>query len=206
MLLTVLVREIRHAARVAAAALGVLVAFAAAATVASAHHSSALLGVEEVDGVQNIGGEDVLVTRHGDPLQDFTAGGARSAPSLLPGEADTPEARDIAASCSTINRTSDDTANATQPASAATIKVIYAYPTDVGNRLSTYGPVIQSGVKSITERIAYETGDTKSLRFDLGTSTGPNCVDVQTVALSGPSSVYLAVSYTHLTLPTNREV
>jgi antitoxin (DNA-binding transcriptional repressor) of toxin-antitoxin stability system len=173
-------------------ALGAALFLGSAASPASAHDPFG--GVDEVDKIQTVNGEEVEVSRHGDPISDFTAHGARSVPApVFSMDPSAGEARDVAPSCTTVSRGTDDTANAVQPSSSATIKVIYAYPTDVGNRLSTYAPVIQSGIKSVTERIAYETNDTKSLRFDLGTSAGPDCVDVQTVALSGPSSAYLAV-------------
>lgn len=180
-----------HSGRVSVAALAAALVLAASASPASAQ--DAFGGTEEVNTIQTVNGEEVEVSRHGDPINDFTAHGARSlsAPGFPIGS-EAPETRDVAASCTTVSRGTDDTAHAVQPSSSAVIKVIYAYPTDVGDRLGTYAPVIQSGVKSITERIAYESNDTKSLRFDLGTSAGSGCVDIQTIALNGASSTYLA--------------
>lgn len=167
-------------------------AFALPAAASADHPLSG--AVEEVEKVQRVGGEEVVVSRHGDPIGDFTDEAAGIIPAeSAPGEpAGGPEARDVAASCSTIDRGTDNTVNAVHPSSSAVIKVIYAYPTDIGNRLSSYAPVIQSAVKTMTERIAYESGNTKSLRFDLGTAAGSQCVDIQTVALSGTTAVYLA--------------
>lgn len=184
------------AARPLAVTAGVMLALAGYVPTASADHPFAGGATGEVEKVQEVGGEEVVVSRHGDPIHDFLDDGARTTPAeSVPGEpAGSPSARDVASSCTTVNRDTDNTANAVHPSSSPVIKVIYAYPTDIGNRLATYAPVIQSGVKTMTERIAYESGNTKSLRFDLGTSAGPDCVDIQTIALSEASSTYLAVS------------
>ena len=177
------------AGTLSAAGLGCVLALAIPAAPALADHP--FDGVDEVQTTQRVAGEEVVVSRHGDPLEDFIEDGARSLPAAEP-PASSGTTREVADSCSTINRSTDDATNAVHPASSPTIKVIYAYPTDVGNRLSAYAPVIQSGVKTITERIAFESGNAKSLRFDLGSAAGPDCVDIQTVALSGPAASYLA--------------
>ncbi len=186
-------RGIPHLGYVRGALSGCLVVLAAAAAPAAADHP--LTGAtSEVTKVQRVGGEEVVVSRHGDPLEDFTDEGAGSTPALSPGAAQSRSARDVAASCTANQSGTDNTANAVHPSSSAVIKVIYAYPTDIGNRFATYAPVIQSGVKTMTERIAFESGSLKSLRFDLGTPAGSGCVDIQAVALSLPSSAYLATS------------
>ena len=168
-----------------------LITLGVSAPLAPAHHLGA---IQEVTKTQTVGGEEVEVSRHGDPIADFIDHGARSIPAigLPPGQPESATTRDISTTCTTVNSGTDNTANAVQPSTSAVIKVIYAYPTDIGNRLTTYAPVIQSGVKTMTERIAFESGNNKSLRFDLGTTAGPGCVDIQTVALASPSSVYLA--------------
>ena len=99
-----------------------------------------------------------------------------------------------------MNRTTDDTANAVHPGGSRVLKVVYAYPTNIGNRLATYAPVIQTGVRWVAELAAGESGNTKSLRFDLGTSAGAGCVDIQTAPLSLPSSAYTAVPSQTFTL------
>jgi hypothetical protein len=179
-----------------AALLAAGLALAAPVPLASADHPFADGGVREVESTQVVGGEEVVVSRHGDPIGDFVDEGARTTPAddVPGGTVGSRNSREVAASCNTLNRPTDNTANAVHPASSPVIKVIYAYPVDIGNRLSSYGPVIQSGVKTITERIAFESGNTKSFRFDLGTAAGSQCVDIQTIALALPASAYLAVS------------
>ena len=188
--------NIPHQGYARAAMAVALIVLAAPVSLARADHPFPGGAVREIEKTQLVGGEEVVVSRHGDPIGDFTDDAARSTPAeTAPGAgAGSRQAREVASSCSTLNRSTDNTANAVHPASSPVIKVIYAYPTDVGNRLSTYGPVIQSGVKTITERMAYESGNTKSFRFDLGTAAGSQCVDIQTIALAGTASSYLAIS------------
>lgn len=137
----------------------------------------------------------VELSHHPDPLATFTADGRPATPAIAgsggPGERAT--ARALAQTCATVSRPTDDSANAVHPSSSRVLKVIYAYPTNIGNRLATYAPVIQTGVRWVAELAAGESGNTRSLRFDLGTSAGEGCVDIQVIPLSGPSSTYTAV-------------
>jgi hypothetical protein len=86
-------------------------------------------------------------------------------------------------------RTTDDTANESGT-SQSKFKVIYAYPTDVGNRFTAFADFIQRYVGAMGARVANATGGQRTMRFDMGTSCGTNYVDIQTVALKSPRSTY----------------
>jgi hypothetical protein len=182
---------IRAARRPALFTALLLVAFATVSPRgAAADHAGPGEPVQTVTTTERIGGELVEVSRHLDPLDRF-ASGETGAGVVAPSGHATP--RSLAQSCATVNRATDDAANAYQPSSSSVIKVIYAYPTDIGNRLSIYGPVIQTGIRWVDELTAGESGNTRALRFDIGTSAGPGCVDIQTVPLQSSSSNYTAV-------------
>jgi hypothetical protein len=73
---------------------------------------------------------------------------------------------------------------------APQVRVIYAYPTDVGNHFADYANLIQADAAAIRDRLASELNSEKSVRFDVG-ATGGSCteqpsrhLDIQTVALS----------------------
>lgn len=177
-------------------AFGLMLALAAALPGAAAAHHSELgsgLGqpVPTVTTEELIGGETVDVTRHPDPLGQFVSPELSS--SVVAPSSEGATARSVAESCTAVNRATDDSANAYQASSSSVLKVIYAYPTDIGNRLSSYAPVMQTGIKWVEELSAGESGNTRALRFDLGTSAGAACVDIQTVALTSASSTYTAV-------------
>jgi hypothetical protein len=53
--------------------------------------------------------------------------------------------------------------------------------------------VIQTGVRWLTELAAGESGNRRALRFDLGTTAGAGCVDIQAVPLALPAGSYTAV-------------
>jgi hypothetical protein len=171
------VLESRHAVALACIAAGLLALLWASA--AWAHHP---------DG-------DGSAETHPDPMTLFTGEGQLRtravAGSVSPSAREA--ARSLAETCTTTSRSSDNTSQAYFSGSSRVVKVIYAYPTDVGDRLSTYAPVIQSGVRYLAELVAGESGNTKSLRFDLGTPAGAGCVDIQTVPLLLPSTAYTAI-------------
>ena len=79
-------------------------------------------------------------------------------------------------------RTTDDTTNETGSRRDPKIKVIHALPADVAHD-PAYPDTIQSDIRNALGHLAAESGDTKSLRFDLGTSCGPAYVDIQTISL-----------------------
>lgn len=134
----------------------------------------------------------VAVSRHLDPIEEVTSDRGLHTAAVTSGARGKQDRGLSTVSCTGVPRSTDDTANAYHSASSRVIKVIYAFPTDVGNRLTTYSPVIQSGLRWVSELVAGESGNRKSLRFDLGTSAGAGCVDIQSVALSRTASAYTA--------------
>ncbi len=135
---------------------------------------------------ETVAGEQVEVWRHGDPRGEFVDGIDVPAPppQSIAGRAAAPTL------CPTVNTGVDDRANDPHGGTARVIKVIYAYPADVGNRLPTYGPIIQAGVRSISEFVASESGGAQSIRFDVGTFEGPHCLDIQRVSLPRSRDYY----------------
>ena len=128
---------------------------------ASADHPD---GTTDVS-TRNVAGQQVEVTRHGDPRGEFVDGSdaAAPAPDSIGGRAAAPS------TCPTVTSGTDDRANDPHGGAARVIKVIYAHPAGVGNRLPTYGPVIEAGVRSLAEFVALESGGSLSIRFDIGT-------------------------------------
>ncbi len=84
-------------------------------------------------------------------------------------------------------RLTDNTADQYTP--PPHVKVVYARPSDRTNRFTTYAPVIQAGVRATSDYFLLEASD-RSIRFDLGTTEGDSCVDIQTVNLPGTQSHY----------------
>jgi hypothetical protein len=109
------------------------------------------------------------------------AGGrvAGAAPAYLPNER-----------CLPFDIPTDDAANAYQPPGAHVIKVIYAHASDSPNSVHLRYPDLAEGVRDMVEYVYLESGDRKSIRFDLGTAAGPDCLDVQRVSLPNPASYY----------------
>jgi hypothetical protein len=165
------IRDSNPAALVPALAIAVAVALAAPA---SAHQATAADPVIAA----SVGGSGLTVERHGDPLGQFTDGA--STPAQVSGVATKAAAPTL---CPTVSNHVDDSANDPHAGGRHVIKVIYAYPANVGNRLPTYSPVIQAGVRRISELVAGESGGSLSVRFDIGTFEGPHCLDIQSVAL-----------------------
>jgi hypothetical protein len=92
--------------------------------------------------------------------------------------------------CGTDPATSDDTANAAFAASQRQIKVVYAYASDQANHFTTWRDSLQADVSRIEQYLALQTGGRRALRFDMGTSCGPQYLDITVVALPQPSSYY----------------
>ena len=87
-------------------------------------------------------------------------------------------------------RTSNDAAHAVYPPQAPQIKVVYAFAADRPNRFAQWRDALQADV-AITQRfLSAQSGGQKALRFDMGTSCGPQFADIQVVALPGPYSTY----------------
>jgi hypothetical protein len=169
----------RRAGSIALAA--ALAACAALPTAASADHGGASLPTVE-PAIADPGTE---VLRHGDPRAEFADG------VNTPDEPGPSFESAVPGTCPIVDRVSDDIRNSVFPAGTPTFKVIYAYPTDVGDRLNAYGPILQAGIKGMSDLVESESGGALSLRFDLGTFEGPGCVDIQRVALPQPTAAYL---------------
>src|SRR3954452_19416527 len=94
-----------------------------------------------------------------------------------------------------------------QAAAGNAIKVVYAHPADVPDRIAQYAPRIEAAAKAVQQAFLDATGGERTLRFDVGTTCGANYVDIQDVALPRPASAYSADTYTpgttELTLTTD---
>jgi hypothetical protein len=87
-------------------------------------------------------------------------------------------------------RSTDDTADSTLVAGQAYYKLVYAYAADQPDRFAQWQDVLQADVSLIGQYMAMQDGSTKSPRFDMGTSCGPQYVDVQAVRLPGSRASY----------------
>jgi hypothetical protein len=75
-------------------------------------------------------------------------------------------------------------------ASAPSFKVVYAFAADRPDRFAGWSDALQADV-ALTERfLSAQDGGTKVIRFDMGTSCGPQYADIQVVALPGPRAAY----------------
>ena len=70
------------------------------------------------------------------------------------------------------------------------MKVVYARASDQPNHFDTYADLIQETVRGLVERFHHETNGAKLLKVDLGTSCGPQFVDIRSIVLPGPLSTY----------------
>src|SRR5215468_10588576 len=73
----------------------------------------------------------------------------------------------------------------------AQFKVVYAYAADRPDRFSGWVNALQANVAIVERFLSANDGGTKAIRFDMGTSCGPQYVDVQTVQLPGPRTSYV---------------
>jgi hypothetical protein len=87
--------------------------------------------------------------------------------------------------------TANNTANAATPSNKAQFKVVYAFAADRPDRFSGWSSALQANVAVVERFLSAQDGGTKALRFDMGTSCGPQYVDIQSVALPGPRSGYM---------------
>lgn len=74
------------------------------------------------------------------------------------------------------------------------VKVIYAYPSDRPNRFATMRDLIQGDARDMTDLVLGAAGQTKTLRFDVGTRCGAGYVDILSVRLPRTSSAYRQLS------------
>lgn len=88
------------------------------------------------------------------------------------------------------DRTTDNTANAVTPASKAQFKVVYAFAADRPNRFAGWRDAIQANVAIVQRFLSAQSGGTKAIRFDMGTSCGAQYVDIQIVPLPGTRAQY----------------
>ena len=132
-----------------------------------------------------VGGEQVELTMHGDriPLgSDFELRGRiRTAPRIA--------ATALPTSWCGTERTTDDTANASQGAYAR-VKVIYAYAQGEPNRFATYRDLIQADIGTIAGWVGSSSGGRRTIRFDTGTSCGPEYVDIASIQLPRTRATY----------------
>ena len=90
-----------------------------------------------------------------------------------------------------VERTTDDAAHAALPASSPRFKLVYAHPADRANRFAQWRDALQANIALVQRFLASQSGGAKALRVDMGTSCGPQFVDVQVVRLSGVRSLYV---------------
>ena len=88
-------------------------------------------------------------------------------------------------------RTTDDLAHDALPASSPRFKLVYAHPADRPDRFDGWRNAIQGNVALIQRFLASQSGGAKAARIDMGTSCGPQFVDIQVVHLSGLRSQYV---------------
>jgi hypothetical protein len=88
-------------------------------------------------------------------------------------------------------RTTDDTANAATTPTLPHFKVLYLHPSDRPDRFAQWKDLLQANTSLIGQFVSAQAGSSRAPRFDLGTSCGPEYVDVQTVHLPGTRATYL---------------
>ncbi|HEY6691534.1 MAG TPA: hypothetical protein VI006_01710 [Solirubrobacteraceae bacterium] len=82
--------------------------------------------------------------------------------------------------------TSDDTVDQFSSPTGPQFKLVYAYASDQTDRFAQVADKLQASVSLLTRYMAGQSGGAKTVRFDLGTSCGPQYADIQTVALPSP--------------------
>jgi hypothetical protein len=84
----------------------------------------------------------------------------------------------------------DDTANAKFASTARQIHVVYARTADRPNNFSQWKNRLQGTVSVVQRFLASQSGGTKALRFDMGTSCGQEYVDISSIVLPGVKTDY----------------
>jgi hypothetical protein len=92
--------------------------------------------------------------------------------------------------CAATDTPLDDAADSFQPPEAHVVKVVYAHASDAPNQFAQVYPSLAQGVRDIVEYVYVESGERKSIRFDLGTPAGLDCLDAQRISLPNPASYY----------------
>jgi hypothetical protein len=86
--------------------------------------------------------------------------------------------------------TTDDTEHSTLSNGQSYYKLVYAYASDQPDRFDVWKDVLQADVSLIGQYMALQDGATKAPRFDMGTSCGPDWVDIQVVHLPQTRAYY----------------
>ena len=84
----------------------------------------------------------------------------------------------------------DDVANRVFGNSTPQFKVIYAYAADQPSRFDQLAHRLQANVSLLSRFMAGQSGDTKTLRFDMGTSCGAGYADIQVIRLPRNLAAY----------------
>ena len=87
-------------------------------------------------------------------------------------------------------RSTDDVADAASDPSLAQFKVVYAYPSDRPDRFAQWRDALQANVSILGHFLGAQSGGRRAVRFDMGTSCGPQYLDIQVVALPGTRASY----------------
>jgi hypothetical protein len=129
---------------------------------------------------------------HGDPFSAFRRPLGTVEPAT---RAHAAAAAGLATSWCGTPRTTDYT-----PASLGSlpqIKVVYAYPIGAPNRFSALANWMQGDIADIANRVAAASGNTKTLRFDVGTNCADPLayVDIATLQLSHTAAQLQAMDY-----------
>lgn len=140
--------------------------------------------VTEPSSTRSVGGESIEVSMHGDRIPAGSDFELRTRARTMPrvAEADLPSTW-----CGT-ERSTDDTANSSS--SGSRIKIVYAYPLGEANRFDVYKDMIQNDVGTVANWVAASSGGLRTIRFDTGTSCGPDYVDIASVQLPHGRTYY----------------
>ena len=83
------------------------------------------------------------------------------------------------------------TTDAANPPGAPRFKLVYAHPADRPDRFAQWQDALQANVSLIQRFLASQSGGAKAVRFDMGTSCGPQYADLQVVHLAAGRSRYV---------------
>jgi uncharacterized membrane protein YgcG len=90
-------------------------------------------------------------------------------------------------------RSTDDTVNAST-GTGASIKVVYAYPSDVSSQFATRADLIQQDARDIASSFSLAATGLKTVRFDVGTSCGDPYLDIASIQLPRTKAAYVAMT------------
>ena len=138
----------------------------AGAPVAAAHHPGAPspAGVADEHGDPRSALPDSLITQ---PVAQAEMNEVQADTFSAPG----PE---LPATWCGTETTSNNTANQTVPATTPHLKLIYAYASDQANRFADWDDLLQATVGLLGNYLATQSGERKTLRWDMRTSWSTN--------------------------------